>query len=87
MPRRWIVWAILLIALVIAAVVGTGVGAIINLADSPAVIGFITQLPGWLIEHRWAVTLAIIAGMAGLSAITLLNPRGRQLREVLRRKR
>lgn len=50
-------------------------------------IDIMTQLPGWLLSHRWPAALALIVLMAGFASIILLNPEGRQLREKLRRRR
>lgn len=50
-------------------------------------IGFIANAPGWMLAHPWALTAWAIGTMALSVPAMMLNPRGRQLREILRRKK
>ena len=50
-------------------------------------IDFIAGVPAWLLDHRWWIGLGTVGLMVGLAAPILLNPRGRQLREILRRRK
>lgn len=43
--------------------------------------------PGWIIDHPWSAAGLLTLGVALLTSLVMLNPEGRQLRNLLRRKK
>jgi hypothetical protein len=50
------------------------------------VIGFVRGLPAWAADHPWWSALIIIGGLVAFTSLILLNPEGRQVRELWRKK-
>jgi hypothetical protein len=50
------------------------------------IVNLIRATPAWLLDHPWIVAGVLVGVLALLTSLILLNPNGRQLRD-LRRKR
>lgn len=48
------------------------------------VIKLISGAPAWLLAHPWLSGLIVTLGLAGLTSLILLNPNGRQVRDLWR---
>jgi hypothetical protein len=49
-------------------------------------INFVREAPGWLLAHPWTAALLGIVAMTAFASLILLNPEGRQVRNLWRRK-
>lgn len=50
-------------------------------------IDVIRETPAWLLAHPVYTSLIIIGGLAAFTSLILLNPEGRQVRNLWKRKR
>lgn len=50
-------------------------------------MSWLLQLLGWVLGHPWTSAGALVGAMIGFAALILLNPNGRTLRELLRRRK
>lgn len=50
-------------------------------------IDFIRETPTWIIGHPWSSAGLFVLGMAAFASLITLNPEGRQLRNLFRRKK